>query len=136
MKALLTAIYGKYVAGTSLYTALYKSATRKGLYPDNTPQDETLPFCVYGILTGTFDDTMTDDFNDITVYFNVYTNASSASALDLAGYVMTLFDGATLSPTGFDSLYMLRDSFMPIHNLADDTPVYGYGIHYDVLLES
>lgn len=138
MKALLTGVYGIYTAATtsSLYVALYKSATRKGLYPDVVPQSETFPYCVYGLHNGVFDDSMTDEADYVTVYFNLYTQTGPAAALDLVGYLTTLFDDAALSVTGYDALFMVRDTIVPVHDLSDDTPIYGYAVHYDVHLES
>jgi hypothetical protein len=138
MKALLTAIYGKYTAATtsSLYVALYKSATRKGLYPRNAPQDADFPFCVYGIHNRVFDPEMDDEHELITAYFNVYTRTGPSAALDLADYVAALFDDAVFSITGYGSLHFTRDTMIPLHDVGADPPVYGYAIHYDSHLEA
>ena len=136
MKALLTAIYGKYAAGTALRTACYVSAAYPGLYNDRVPVNAPFPYCVFGLHVDNFDDTMTDNFDLATVYFNVYSQTSGAAAMDLVTGVKAIYDGAALTVTGYDPLYMLRDSILPVHDFSDDTPVWGWAIHYDVLLES
>jgi|GEM_PF-831780 hypothetical protein len=137
MKALLTAIYSHYTAATTsdLYEALYVSATRGGLYPDNAPQGADFPFCVYGIHNRIYEPEMDDEHEEITVFFNVYSRTGPANALDLADYVADLFDDADVSVDYFRRLYFTRDTMIPLHDIASDPPVYGYAIHYDVLLE-
>jgi len=137
MKALLTAIYTRYTATphNSLYTALYVSAARGGLYPDNAPQGADFPFCVYGVHNRLWEPEMDDEHELITVYFNVYSRTGPANALDLAGYVTALFDEAAITVSGYGVLYFTRDTMIPLHDIGNDPPIYGYAIHYDTDLE-
>jgi hypothetical protein len=79
---------------------------------------------------------MDDKHEIITVYFNPYTRTSPAHALDMVGYVTTLFDEAAISVSGYGVLYFTRDIVVPLHDIGSDPPVYGYAIHYDVHLEA
>jgi hypothetical protein len=138
VEAIFTGIYAFYKATphNSLYTALYVSDTRPGLYRKSVPQGAAFPFCVYGLHSGGHDQQMADTFDDVTVYFNAYSRNNIKSDR-LVDKLMALFDDASITVSGASALYMLRDGEpISLDDLSDDTPIYGYAVHYDVLLET
>ena len=139
MRALMMAIYNLYTAGTphnALYTALYVSAALPGFYLDMPPQAAPFPYCIFGLQACDFDPSMTDTEEPATVYFNAYTQENAGVAMDLVDKLTAVFDDAAVTVTGYSALYMTRDTIIPLHDLGDDTPVFGYAVHYDVLLET
>jgi len=138
MKSLFTGIYSKSASEphNALYNALFSSATRTGLYLDTVPQGAAFPYCVYGLQSREIDRQMDDVHEDVSVYFNIYSQTSAVDALDKLILLLALYDNADISVAGHADLYMIRDVVVPVHDLSDDTRIWGYSVIYDVLLES
>ena len=101
MIALKTAIFGK-MAGTPFATAIGSR-----LYDTRAPQNPTLPYAVYFIVSNVPDRTFSEDMADILVQFSIFSGASAQTEiLDIGAKLIAVYDKAVLSASGSKQIFM------------------------------
>lgn len=106
MKVLMTGIYSRAIAtsGTPpVHNSFYISIGGR-FYFEMAPQDATLPFCTYHIISNSYDYTFSDNFEDFLIQFSIFSETSSSSEImDIFENLKTLFDwcDSSLSVTGY-----------------------------------
>jgi hypothetical protein len=100
MKSLLTGIFSK-LSGSALYTTLGGR-----VYLDYAPVDAVFPHIVYFVVSGTQNNTFTEDISETLVQFSIFSSSSSASEISgIFDSLKTLLDGCVLTITGSTNLY-------------------------------
>ena len=133
MNELFQALYNKYNANTS-----HGAYTNMGgrFYLNKAPQNATFPYCVYFSVIDIAEVDFGEEKEDFTIQFNVFSQNNSASeAGTILGNMKSLFDDCSLTVTGWRHVYMQRVNVIPNNDFAQDTPIQGYSIEYDILIE-
>jgi hypothetical protein len=134
MKALTTAIWGK-LAGSSL-----QSSVANRLFKNRAPDGVEYPYIVYKVITGLAEYTFSEDFENPTIQFDIYSKDGSTGEIeDIFTALTALYDNCSLSPTNERVLNMQRSTY----SLIDEdhtTPtgeqhVFHYAINYEIILE-
>lgn len=97
MNALRTAIYSK-----SQEVSSFNTAIGGRFYFDKAPQEPTYPMVVAHEIVSNYDFTFQEDFENVTVQFNIYSRSSSAAeAGAIYDHLKSLFDWTIFSVTGY-----------------------------------
>ena len=127
MKALQSAIYTKVLTGSNTL----KTAINSRFYFSLAPQDTAFPYATYDIIVSTYDNKFAEDFETVSVQFNIFSqDTSSSEAGDIYGYLIALFDWCSLTITGY-SLVEMRRVFETIDYFMEDR-VWMYTVEYRV----
>jgi hypothetical protein len=129
VKALQTAIYNKTMStATDLRTAIGSR-----FYYFMAKQNDTFPYATFDFVTSTYDNQFQEDFETVSVQFNVFSKSSDSSeAGDIYGYLIALYDWCSLSVSGY-SLVEMRRIFTTTDYFMDDN-VWMYTTEYRVWL--
>jgi hypothetical protein len=129
MKALFKGIYDKYLTVNDFRTAL-----TGGLYLQNAPQNNSLPYGVYWQISDTTDFNFSSLFDIYAIQFDLIEDESGGydSIGDLYDKCIALFDDCTLTVTGYQFLGMERQADYLIKD--DDQDVWQYSIEYEIWL--
>lgn len=134
MKVLQTGIYNLVTAITSGKHNSFYNAIDGKFYYGYAPQDTVFPYCVYHILHSTYDFTFREDFEDVTIQFNICSKSSSSSEVgDVLSYLQTLFDWATLTVSGYTCISTER--IFSTTDWYDEEGVWETIVQYRILLE-
>ena len=133
MNELFTAIYNKYNDDTS-----HGAYTNMGgrFYLNKAPQNATFPYCVYFEVVEVSEVDFTENREDFTIQFNVFSqNNSATEAGTILGNMKSLFDDCSLTVTDWSHIHMQRRNVYPNNDFGQSPPIQGYSIEYDVLIE-
>ena len=131
----------------SLFTAIYdrfSSTTSSGFYNDisgrlrhnKASQGDTFPYCVYFSVSDIDELDFTDEREDFTLQFDIFTQKNSGTeAGNLLESLKTMFDNCSLTVTGWNHLQFQRKQIYPNNDFSQDPSIQGYSVEYDVLLE-
>jgi hypothetical protein len=137
MTGLSSAIFSKCAAGTTLHTAIGGR-----LYDVDVPPGTEYPYVVFKGYSNIRKRNFTDKFQDMMIQFSVvsskYLDSTEVDSISKA--VEDLYDGASLTVTGFTCLHMrLENSTEPMpeeHATTDGTTqVLHNAMDFNVLLE-
>jgi hypothetical protein len=130
MNALLTGIYTKFNAGNT-----FKTAVGGRLYTRYAPQGTTFPYSVLDIVTGIGDWNFDQDFDDIDIQFNLFSQSTSETEIGtLYSTLRALFDDCALTVSGYTHLFMQYDQYWSFFNANEN--VRQYAVQYSILLKS
>lgn len=133
MNSLFTAIYNKFSANTT--TGFYNDVSGR-MYHNIAPQGATFPYCVYFSAADIDGLDFTDEREDFTIQFNIFTqNNSAIEAGTLLDSLEDMFNNCSLNVTGWRHLQFLQDSVFKNDDLDQSPPIRGYSVSYEVLLE-
>ena len=120
------AIYNKYTASALTY----------GFYYGKAPQESTFPYIVFFDVSNVNDVDFSEEREDLMVQFNIFSenNSPTESETMLTG-LRTLFDDCSITVTGWSHLYMQRGNTYPNNDYAQDPPIHGFSVEYDILIE-
>lgn len=133
MNSLFRGIYDRFSATTT--TGFYNDVSGR-MYHNVAPQESAFPYCVYFSVDDIDDLDFTDEHEDFTIQFNIFSqNNSALETGNLLESLKTMFDNCNLTVTGWNHLQFQRDNVTPNNDFGQVPPVQGYSISYDVLLE-
>jgi len=127
----------------SLY-AHFSNTTGSGFYYDISgrmyhnaaPQGAAFPYCIYFLVDNIDELDFSDEREDLTMQFNIFSqNSSALEAGNLLDSLETMFDNCRLTVTGWNHLEFKRNMVHSNNDFTQDPPIQGYSIEYDVLLE-
>lgn len=105
MKELTTAIWGK-LSGSTL--AGYIS---NRLFKGRAPDDADYPYAVYMVVTNTPERTFTEDFENTTIQFSLFSISSGTTEIEnMYSALKGLYDEQPLTITGSTLVWMRRDN--------------------------
>ena len=134
MKALTKEIYEK-LAGTSL-----EGYIADRLYKGRSIESSEYPFVEFAVVDGNPEYTMSENFEDVTIQFDIFSATNSADEVeDIFTALTDLYDNAVLTPTSETGIYMWRSNFNLIseeHTVRVATQqVWHYSIDYNILIQ-
>ena len=133
MNSLFTAIYDHFKAIP--YSGLYANIGGR-LYLNVSPQGATFPHCVYFIVSDYDALDYSDETEEISIQFNIFSEKNSAAeAGNLLEDLKSMFDGCDISVSGWHVLNFQRNFVIPNNDFSQKPFVHGYSVEYDVLLE-
>ena len=130
MNVLLTGIYTLFNASNT-----FKTAVDSKMYTRYAPQGTTYPYAIFDIVTGIGDWNFTQEFDDIDVQFNLFSQSSSETEIGtLYSTLRALYDDCTLTVAGYTALFMQYDQYWSSMNV--DEEIRQYTVQYNILLQS
>jgi hypothetical protein len=133
MNSLFQGIYDHFSATTT--TGFYSDVSGR-MYHNVAPQESVFPYCVYFSVDDVDDLDFTDEHEEFTIQFNIFSqNNSAREAGNLLESLKNMFDNCNLNVTGWSHLQFQRDMVTPNNDFNQVPPIQGYGVTYDVLLE-
>lgn len=111
MNNLFKSIYSHFI--DTPHNDFYNSLNGR-LYYGMAPQSCDYPYAVYFGVTSTPEDTLTEEIDEVTIQFNVYSelNTSTESG-ELLNQCRALFDKQDLEVTGSKDIYLTREFSTP-----------------------
>lgn len=101
MKALKAAIYSA-MAGTPFATSIGSR-----LYDSRVPQNPTLPYVAYWVISSVPDRTFSEDMSNVLIQFSIFSKASGTTEiLDIGTNLIACYDKVILSPSGWKQVFM------------------------------
>ena len=105
-------------------------------YQVKAPQDSTVPYVTFGLLTespiGTFADF--EAIENLTFWVNCFSDKSTADLAEITDEVMDALDDKTLTVTGYTSMKCLRE-FISSPSWDLETNIYMVNLRYRVWLD-
>jgi hypothetical protein len=133
MNSLFEAIYNHFSDTTG--SGFYNDVSGR-FYHNVAPQGATFPYCVYFSVADVDELDFTDEREDFTLQFDIFSqNNSALEAGNLLESLKTMFDNCSLTVTGWRHLQFKRDMVNPNNDFSQVPPIQGYSVDYDVLLE-
>lgn len=136
MKNLKTAIYTKFTALVGeAHNSFYNAVSGK-LYYERAPQDATLPYAVYILVSDVPDWNFTNNFERVRLQFNLYSADSfdDEEVEDLYTALKALYDWCSLTIVDNVLVYMRRANARVTRDPSDDN--WMYSVDYEILTES
>ena len=125
MTDLFTAIMIQYIA-----TSISNSLT--GLYNTEAPQDAEFPYCVFQLISDVPDWTFTEDFENVLLQFNLFSDESSpAQICILFELLKTAFDFVDLPIDNYKTISLVRENSI-LTRLED---VWQYNSTYRIVMQ-
>lgn len=133
MKEVAQGIYTKFTELTGgIHNSLYNSVAGR-MYLQQAPADAVFPYIVFSFVSGMHEFNWSSRFENVRVQFSIFSTKESAIEVEgIRGYLWTLYDLCTLSMTGYDSIYVRRESTMLT---KDDRPAWHCATDYRVYVE-
>lgn len=132
MKKLTTAIFGQ-MSGSAFGTAI-GNRLFKGQAPDGTEY----PYSVYQLVTNSPERTFTEDFENTTIQFSLFSTASGTTEIEnMFSALKALYDEQPLTITGSTLVWMRRAT--TVFNVEDHTTPTGtqrawsYKVDFEIL---
>ena len=130
MQVLFNGIYSKFTGSTgagTLYTLLGGR-----LHPNEAPQESAYPYGVYYLISDVPEYTFSETIETALIQFNLFDDDSSATDINTAFTALTtLYDWATITITGYTSVYMQRE----LNYLLRESDVWNYMIQYRLVFQ-
>jgi len=112
---------------------LYNLVSGK-LYKERAPQDATLPYVVYHIISVVPDWTFNTDFEKIRIQFDLFSKTNDSTQVEnMYTYLQELYDWRSLVVAGYDHVWMRRELARLVRDPEDD--VWQYTVDYEVFIE-
>ena len=112
----------------------FKTAISSRMYFEEAPQNVDFPYCVVSIISSEHNWTFSDTFEDVLVQFSIFTQDSSAVNIGTYwGYLISLFDSASLTVSGYSSIFMHRGQSRLMRETEDN--IWQYVVEYDCEVE-
>lgn len=124
---------------TGIYTLFsttndFNTAISGRLYHAEAPQNATFPYCVVSVISSEHDWTFSDTFEDVLIQFSIFTNESSAANIGTYwSKLIALFDSASLTVSGYSSIFMHRGQSRILREVDDN--IWQYIVEYDCKVE-
>jgi Protein of unknown function (DUF3168) len=120
------ALYTKFSSSNSLNTLL-----NGRLYKEMAPQTpQVYPYATYHLISGTHEWGFREDYENLTVQINLYSNKNSSSEIeDLFDALVLLFDWCTLAIPDQRFLFMRRES---ANLFRDEDEIFIYAVTYRI----
>ncbi len=132
MKNLTTAIYGR-LSGSSFSTAIGGR-----MYKSQAPENTEFPYAVYRVVTNTPERTFSEDYENTTIQFSLFSIASGTTEIEgMFTNLKTLYDEQSFSITGSTLIWMRRAT--TVFNVEDHiTPngtqrVWAYHVDFEIM---
>lgn len=134
MKELFTGLHSKFTAlSGGLHNAAHIALSGR-LYNTVAPQGSAYPYAVFQLVSGAPDWTFTEDFESALIQISIFDNGtSSGTVCDIYSAINDLFDNCALSVSGYDHIYMWRESNQLIRDEEEGT--WQYIVQYRIYLE-
>jgi len=133
MNSLFKGIYDHFSATTT--TGFYNDVSGR-MYLNKAEQESEFPYCVYFLVSDIDELDFSDEREDLTIQFNIFSqNNSAVEAGNLLESLKTMFDNCNLNVAGWDHLEFKRDMIHPNNDFTQIPPIQGYSIDYEVLME-
>ncbi len=137
MEVLFKAITTLY-KGDSAPAVTLRASLTNGLHFYVAPQGTNMPYAVYFLVSTVPERNFVERFENSLLQFNIFSSRglSTNSADEIVGIyddLISLFDEALLTITGYTSLYMLREFSELLY--PDDDEIYMYSTTYRILAE-
>jgi len=134
VRELFTAIMTKTV-GSALSTSVGGR-----IYLDEAPQEATLPYVVFFIVTSYPTDTFTEKIEDTLVQFSIFSALPGATEIStIYENLTTLFDGCDLTITGDTHIWMQRRHLATmIDEITTATGTFGmkhWAVDYSIMVQ-
>ena len=130
MQVLLNGLYSKFTGTTgagTLYTLLGGR-----LHPNEAPQGSAYPYGVYYLISDVPEYTFSETIESAIIQFNLFDDNSSATDINTAFTALTtLYDWATITITGYTSVYMQRE----LSYLTKEEDIWNYMIQYRLVFQ-
>ena len=130
MQVLLNGLYNKFTGTTgagTLYTLLGGR-----LHPNEAPQGSAYPYGVYYLISDVPEYTFSETIESAIIQFNLFDDGSSATDINTAFTALTtLYDWATITITGYTSVYMQRE----LSYLTKESDIWNYMIQYRLVFQ-
>ena len=131
MKNLTTAIYGR-LSGSSFSTAIGGR-----MYKSQAPENTEFPYAVYRVVTNTPERTFSEDYENTTIQFSLFSIASGTTEIEnMFTTLKALYDEFPFTVSGGTLVWMRR--YTTIFNVEDHTTATGtqrvwtYHVDFDV----
>ena len=132
MKNLTTAIWGR-LSGSSFSTAIGGR-----MYKSQAPENTEFPYAVYRVVTNTPERTFSEDYENTTIQFSLFSIASGTTEIEgMFTNLKTLYDEQSFSITGSTLIWMRRAT--TVFNVEDHiTPngtqrVWAYHVDFEIM---
>ena len=133
MNALFAGIWDRFATTTG--SGFYNDVSGH-LYLKHAPQEASFPYCVYFSVSDVNELDFTDEREDFSIQFSVFSqNNSALEAGNLLTSLKTMFDNCSLTVTGWRHLQFQRSLVMQNNDFDQVPPIHGYSVEYDALLE-
>jgi hypothetical protein len=132
MKVLFDAIYAKFTAIQGEARNSFYTDMGGRMYFMRAVQDAVFPYCVYRMVSNMYEYQFSEDFENITLQFSIF--SIDESAVNVEKYftdLKTLYDWCTLSITGYTHVYMRREQ----SRLLLDERAWHRAVDYRVFIE-
>lgn len=114
MKALFDAIYAKFIA--TPHNDFYTDIGGR-FYMTRAIQTATYPYATYHLISDIPDYIFVNDYENCLIQFSIFdTNESAVNVEKYFTDLKTLYDWCTLSVTGYNHIYMKRESSRVFHD--------------------
>ena len=117
MDALLTALATK-ISGSALSDSVVGR-----VWLDSSLPNPEYPYVLYQVISGSPEDTFTDDLEDVAIQFSIFSTSSSVAEIAaIYNHLETLFEDCVLTVSGAVNLWTVRTSFGTATYDIDATP--------------
>ena len=124
MKNVFTALVNK-IAGSD-----FSSSIGGRFYADIAPEGCEYPYCVFSVVSSNPDYTFTEEFEDTTIQFSIYSTDQGVTEITTVySNLISLFDECTLSISGETFIWMTRENVTTLLD-AIDTPEGTLGLRH------
>lgn len=128
MQALLTGIYARYDAAND-----FKTACTGGLHFESAPQNTTVPYATYQLITGRPEYWFGGNHEIALIQFDIYAQ-TNAVRQDLYAKLTARFDDCRPTVTGYTSIIMERVGQQSVRE-GDQNNIFRYIVEYSVRIE-
>ena len=130
MQVLFNGIYSKFSGSTGAGTLYALLGGR--LHPNEAPQESAYPYGVYYLISDVPEYTFSETIETALIQFNLFDDDSSATDVNTAFTALTtLYDWATITITGYTSVYMQRE----LSYLLRESDIWNYMIQYRLVFQ-
>lgn len=133
MNALFKAIWDRFATTTD--SGFYNDISGR-MYHNVAPQGASFPYCVFFSIADTNELDFGEEREDFLIQFNIFSKKNSAiEAGNLLESLKTMFDNCDLTVTNWRHVNFQRDFVIPNNDFTQDTPIQGYSVQYNALIE-
>lgn len=126
MQVLFQGIWNAYNGNAAL------KAVVTGMYLTEAPQGAVYPYIVYHLISNVPNWTFTEDAENTLIQFNIYDDSSSSTTInDIYDKLTALYNWATLTVTGYSSIYVKRE----FNNLTRVNDIWSWVTQYRIEIQ-
>jgi len=142
LKSLDTAIFGKMISTTALYSDIGGR-----LYKGKAPAGAEYPYIVFQIVSDVPEKTFSEDFEDILIQFSLFSSASSSSEVEnMFSHLKELYDECALTITAVShdvaaTLVWMKRENATLMVEENTTPsgtqeIWHYAVDYSIMIQT